>query len=734
MATLVLSTVGGLFGGQLGNSIGSLFGQQIDDRLFGRGREGPRLTDLAVQTSNYGSSVPAIFGAMRVAGTVIWSTDLIENRNRQSAGKGRPSTIEFSYSVSFAVALSSRPALRIGRIWADGNLLRGAAGDFKSEGQFRFYSGHKDQAIDPLIASAEGADASPAYRGLCYAMFEDLPLGDFGNRIPSLTFELFERDGSVSLCDITAALTGSSSASCQSAETVEGFAAIGENAAAALSPLIDNLPVFVRPGAENLEIFNWPLVAGAAASPMLAASENGRILPRAQTRRDSVATPEHLAIRHHDPARDYQIGAQRSQLSDLGQTAQQIDFPASVTAAAARRLADLQLLRRRRNQSGWTGYAARGAEDWHVGDLFNAPGSDNIWQIAEIEHFGMICKITGQRPATANITPLAGTDAGRNLKQTDMAAGPTHLILVDLPALTNQASTAPIVAVAASGTNSGWRRAALHRQTPTGLQYLGSTAQAAIFGVTENALTAHSPYLVDASNSVFIRLTNHDADLTARDIALSDPAAPLFWLNGEILRAGIIDFEGQGRYRLSSLQRGCFGTEDKIRPHEAASPILLLEAATLRTLINGDVIRGSALMIEAQGIGDDTPVQADITVAANAIVPFAPVHAAAALSPLGNLTASWIRRSRTDHGWHDGVDQPLDEDRELYQADLRAGAATLASWQVSAPTLNISADEIAGLSVNHAAPLSLHVCQIGRFARSAELAVAVTNYAAAPSR
>ena len=189
MATLVLSTVGGLFGGQLGNNIGSLFGQQIDDRLFNRGREGPRLNDLAVQTSNYGNSIPAIFGAMRVAGTVIWSTDLIENRNRQSAGKGRPSTIEFSYSVSFAVALSSRPALRIGRIWADGNLLRGAAGDFKVPGQFRFYSGHEDQAIDPFIASAEGADTCPAYRGLCYAMFEDLSLADFGNRIPSLTFE-----------------------------------------------------------------------------------------------------------------------------------------------------------------------------------------------------------------------------------------------------------------------------------------------------------------------------------------------------------------------------------------------------------------------------------------------------------------------------------------------------------------------------------------------------------------
>ena len=43
-------------------------------------------------------------------------------------------------------------------------------------------------------------------------------------------------------------------------------------------------------------------------------------------------------------------------------------------------------------------------------------------------------------------------------------------------------------------------------------------------------------------------------------------------------------------------------------------------------------------MIEAQGIGDDTPVQADITVAANAIVPFRLVHEA--VKYIGNGTTN----------------------------------------------------------------------------------------------
>ena len=52
------------------------------------------------------------------------------------------------------------------------------------------------QLIDPLIAAAEGALA-PAHRGLAYAVFEDLPLETFGNRIPSLTFEVIADEEAV---------------------------------------------------------------------------------------------------------------------------------------------------------------------------------------------------------------------------------------------------------------------------------------------------------------------------------------------------------------------------------------------------------------------------------------------------------------------------------------------------------------------------------------------------------
>ena len=158
---------------------------------------------MSVTTSSYGMPVPRHFGTMRTAGSIIWATDLVES-SEESGGKGQPTVTTYSYSVSFAVALASRPISSVGRIWADGNLLRGSAGDLKVGGSYRLYTGHGDQQPDPLIAADRGTEC-PAFRGLAYCVFEDLHLADYGNRIPALTFEIVADDGEVSLQSILSA-------------------------------------------------------------------------------------------------------------------------------------------------------------------------------------------------------------------------------------------------------------------------------------------------------------------------------------------------------------------------------------------------------------------------------------------------------------------------------------------------------------------------------------------------
>jgi hypothetical protein len=60
----------------------------------------------------------------------------------------------------------------------------------KVGGAVRIHTGSDDQQPDPLIATAEGADQCPVFRGMAYVVFESLQLADFGNRIPTLSFEI----------------------------------------------------------------------------------------------------------------------------------------------------------------------------------------------------------------------------------------------------------------------------------------------------------------------------------------------------------------------------------------------------------------------------------------------------------------------------------------------------------------------------------------------------------------
>ncbi|MDF7777794.1 hypothetical protein P1X14_21240, partial [Sphingomonas sp. AOB5] len=253
MATLVLSTVGQMIGGPIGQMVGAQLGQVIDREILfkPKGREGPRLTELAVQTSSYGTQLPKVFGTMRVAGSVIWSTDLIEHRSSEG-GKGRPTVTSYSYTASFAVALSARAILSVGRIWAEGKLLRGAAGDFKVRTGFRLHPGDEDQAADPLIAAAEGMTLAPAHRGIAYAVFEDLELAEFGNRIPSLTFEVIADAGPVDSGAVIEAVTGGAISGLGSHQALAGFSAHGASVRAVAETLAGASAGWFRSGEDMI--------------------------------------------------------------------------------------------------------------------------------------------------------------------------------------------------------------------------------------------------------------------------------------------------------------------------------------------------------------------------------------------------------------------------------------------------------------------------------------------------
>ncbi len=220
MATIALSAAGMALGGSVGGTVlglsmatigraaGAAIGRRIDQQLLGSGSEPVetgRVDRFRLTSAAEGADIQQIYGRMRVPGQVIWASSFNEQRSTSGGGKGGPPEPEvttYSYTVSMAVALCEGEINRVGRIWADGAEVS------RADLNMRVYSGSSDQLPDPKIAAIEGADNTPAYRGTAYVVFENLGLGQFGNRIPQFTFEVIRASAGKDGDDLSDQVTG----------------------------------------------------------------------------------------------------------------------------------------------------------------------------------------------------------------------------------------------------------------------------------------------------------------------------------------------------------------------------------------------------------------------------------------------------------------------------------------------------------------------------------------------
>lgn len=664
MATLVLTTIGSIVGGPVGGAIGAIIGQKIDQQLLApKGRRGPRLNELAVQSSSYGSPLPRIFGKARVAGSVIWATHLKETRRKASNGKGQPKTTVYSYSASFAVALSARPIAGIGRIWADGNLLRGASGDFKTPTAFRLYTGGEGQPPDPLIASAEGIGSTPAYRGLAYAVFEDFELGDYGNRIPSLSFEILADPADVAIGAVLSELAGPG---CVASDTTQvmGFVVTGDSirgVAETLSPLF---PFSVHDDGEILRLETIPESYGEIDADALGAGETPRLVVE---RRSQSLLPRTLAVAHYEPARDYQQGQQHIGAVDGGR-ALKLDMPVVLDAPRVKGLALTALQRvRLQSESAKIGLPWRYL-DLRPGQRLALSGDARAWQVTSVSWGRAAIEVDLVRLAGLS-AGAAASDPGRPVLQHDRLHGPTTFHLLDLPQLDGLV-TKPQVAVAAAGVSTGWRKAALLSSLDDGAswQEAGGTAAPAVIGTALTVLPAASPALFDRMNSVDIALLNDNMELAGASLPLLLSGANAAMLGEELIQFSEAEPLGDGVFRLSGLLRGRHSTEWAIAGHAVGDRFTLLERETLALIDLSAEVAGIEVM--ASGVGDAVPPRHGVTAAGQALLPPSPVHLVAERGPDGNIAIRWTRRSRDGWRWIDGADAPLVEESELYSVTM----------------------------------------------------------------
>jgi hypothetical protein len=712
MATLVLTTIGSVVGGPIGGALGAVLGQALDrDVLFRpKRREGPRLTELAVQTSSYGTPIQKVFGTMRVAGSVIWSTDLIESRNTAGGGKGEPGATSYSYAASFAVALSGRPILNVGRIWADGNLLRGAAGDFKAATGFRLHLGGEDQTADPLIASAEGLGLTPAHRGVAYAVFENLQLADFGNRIPSLTFEVIADAAPVAAGAIVAVLSDGLVDGAGVTLPVPGFAAYG-NARAVIETIGAASGGWFAPVGGGLTMRVGDAADGTIADGGVAAGTTGGARGTGATAAIETV-PRTMTLAHYDPARDYQSGLQRVRRPGAGYAEDRIDMPAALDAVAAKTMAQAALDRaeagrvRRTVSLGWEALAIG------PGACVTIDGAAGVWRVTGWSFERMVLSLDCLRLAAA-AQPVRASE-GRVLSAPDTVVGTTIVQAFEIPPLDDTPLSTPRLTIAATGSSAGWRRAALLYSIDGGTSWAnaGATAAPATLGTMASVAGEAPAALLDRRSVFEVVLAHGGMNLSSATARAVDAGANLALCGDELLQFTNAEQIGPARWRLSALLRGRRGTELAIGTQRPGDRFVLLETGTALSLDLPLATLGGTVRVLATGVGDVAgPVVAACAMRGASVLPPSPVALRWRELGGGDATIGWTRRSRAGWRWIDGVDAPLVEERERYRVTLswRDGTRTT---ETDAPGATLAASERSGGT-------TVSVRQIGSFGDSA---------------
>ena len=716
MATLVLSTVGTILGGPVGGAIGSLVGQSIDQQIFGSPRRGPRLGDLSVQTSSYGTQIPRIYGAMRVAGSIVWATDLVES-SLTSGAKGQPETI-FSYSVSFAVALSSRRAARIGRIWADGKLLRGEAGDFKVSTDFRFHDGDEDQNVDPLIASIEGLAKTPAYRGLALAVFENLELAEFGNRIPFLTFEIFGDDQPTTVGEILADVSAGRIAT-SDPSLVMGYAAMGKSAEAAVEPLVDNFGVDLFDDGKRLRSPepNAPITIDYETLGSVAGARPAARFEREQTPIREL--PTSLALSYYDPERDYQTGLARAAATGIDYNEVRTELPAVVNAADARAIAENRLARNWAQRDRMTVRLAPRYLGVTPGGVMRIGPSQTLWQLQRCSVDGMAI-VVELRPAW-RISPALAAEAGRSNPDADVAPGPVTLALFEVLNPDEVPLSGSLVYLAASSPSPGWKPASVDVTLAGASSTIRTARRKSVLGNALAVLAEGQAHLLDQINSVEVELIDESQWLTSCDDESLADGANAALLGDELIQFGEAIPLGAGTFRLARLLRGRLGTEWAMGTHTTGDPFVLIEPDAFQTIHAAATARGAEIRVTERTLAGGSGATAARIVTASALRPISPIGLHAEFNPAGDLIVSWTRRSRSGWAWLDEIDAPIGETKEEYSVTIEGVSGTLVR-DCGSTTLTIPAAE---LSAAGPGPATIDVRQVGDWAASPPTAVSI---------
>lgn len=156
--------------------------------------EGPRLSDLKTSTADYGTPLVQFYGTKRLECPCIYAEDLREVKTTSKTKGGKYD--QYKYYGTWASFIADHEIDGVLQLLLDRHIAFDRTGTGPVDPNigtvpFRVHKGTETQSPDrrllAKIEEREGPGTCPAYLGVAYMVFEEVPLEYFGNRLPQVS-------------------------------------------------------------------------------------------------------------------------------------------------------------------------------------------------------------------------------------------------------------------------------------------------------------------------------------------------------------------------------------------------------------------------------------------------------------------------------------------------------------------------------------------------------------------
>jgi hypothetical protein len=438
-----------------------------------------------------------------------------------------------------------------------------------------------------------------------------------------------------------------------------------------------------------------------------------------------------MTVSYIEPTNDFQTATETEvrRVTEATEDAQ-IALALCIPSDQAKKVAQMALYDQHRRQNQRSLVVSRKFAAISPGDGVTVEyprGTFKLWLVLSTNDTGAVCEWSVVPGDASIFTQTAVGATGYTQQEVAPLPPPSTLVLLDMPIVRDADSDAGKYAAIKPYGPSGWRGTSLLvSDDQVTYQDKGAVTVAAVTGFAETALSDGPFGQIDHYAQVTVDVENGELNSTTWDLLFSSGAnlaalTSSFTVDGfpdakvEIFQFRVATSLGGGRYVLSELVRGLYGTERVAYNHGVGDAFVLLNAeGMLRVSMDPGAI-GSTKYYKPVSFGrsaDAVTSTASQTIGYG-LKPLSPVDVKLDRTPSdGSVVFTWGRRTRMSHNALRSV-MPLGESSEAYEVVIYTAAdyqVVARVYRVYSPTFTYVAAALAadGYSQLSSIPYRIH--------------------------